>query len=93
MNPLDYPPKSAELALLFSAVRFPGRVTLYLSEVAKAAGCTVQEVVAHIEAGRMGAVIVKGGPYLPGVTNVNPNMLRVPAGAYEEFLKARAANE
>lgn len=64
----------------FRSMLFPGRRSLYVSEVAKELGVTDQHIIDLIEEGQIGAVNVGGG---------KRNYWRIPVSEFEKFLKSR----
>lgn len=66
----------------FNSLLFPGRKTLYVSEVAQRLEVTDQHVIDLIEEGNMGAINVGGG---------SRKFWRIPVAEYEKFLKKRSS--
>lgn len=71
---------------------FPGRTTLYVSEVAKALTMTMQQVVDLIHGGQLLAVDISSG--LKSSSNPRGNKTarsywRIPVSAFDEFIAKR----
>ena len=64
--------------LTFPSLSFPGRKTLYVSEVADRLGCTDQHIMDLIEEGKLQAVNIGGA---------TRKFWRIPVEAYELFLR------
>ena len=65
----------------FGSLLFPGRASLYVSEVADKLGVTNQHVIDLLQEGQLGGVNVGGG---------TRNFWRIPVPEYEKFLKRRS---
>lgn len=87
-------PAQEELAL--SAIKahalFPGRSTLYVSEVCKALSMSENQVIDLIESGQLAAVDISSGLKKDGIKNGNKTpraYWRIPVSAFDAFVNAR----
>ncbi|HSM84597.1 MAG TPA: helix-turn-helix domain-containing protein [Candidatus Limnocylindrales bacterium] len=65
----------------FTGLLFPGRKSLYVSEVAERLGATDQHVINLIDEGKLGAIDIGNG---------SRKFYRIPVTEWERFLKRRA---
>lgn len=74
---MDHAPQQLD----FGSLLFPGRSSLYVSEVAEKLSVTEQHVLDLLEEGQIGGINVGGG---------SRNFWRIPVPEYEKFLKKRS---
>lgn len=82
-----------ELSTVLSHVKFPGRSSLKVAEVASVLECDDQHIFNLVEEGRITAIDIRNGETstaskLP--KGSRRRWLRIPVSAYDAFLRSRA---
>jgi hypothetical protein len=88
---LDPQQEELPLSSVASHRLFPGRITLYVHEVARALGITENQVIVHIEALDLEAIDISRSSRLAGAKTPRTHW-RIPVSAYDAFIEKRRAS-